>query len=440
MEGLRRLDRSRWAWWGVLLVIGVGMLGLNWMTPLLGDDYAYTHSWADWSVITSPLQIPASMLAHSYKMNGRLVSHAFEQLFLIYPKHLFDFCNAAMLVWVLAQCHRICVRPGSRSLLVLLLCGMSFWTFTPAFGHVCLWQDGSVNYLWSLGFGLFFLGPYLKAWLSPEEPGWRVWWKRLLFLPFAFLFGMYSEITSLAVLLMALGLLIACRISRRSGKSWLWLPLLAGAAGYWIMVHLPAELSEKGGSLELGKLLERLGVVWELCLERFLPLLICWGLLMLLACLRRTDPKRRLVSLAFLLGAVASFCVLAAASSLPLRCLCTGSLFLTAANVLLIAELLPGREKLLCLLAAAALCVVFCFSFEAGIRDNFEAHRLWLSQKAAIDHALDTGAGTAVLPQFRAETEYPACFNAKLNTKDPEAWPNKSMAAYYGLDGILGEK
>ena len=201
MEQLQRLNHSRTAFWTVLLLTGVGILGLNWMTPLLADDYTYVHSWADWSIIKSPLQIPASMYQHGLKMNGRMVSHAFEQFFLIFPKHMFDCFNAAMLVWVLAQCHQICAGKGRRSLLLFVLCGMGFWHFLPFFGQVCLWQDGSVNYLWSLGFGLFCLCPYLNAYLSPEEPGWANWWKRLLFLPAALLYGMYVETSSFAVIL-----------------------------------------------------------------------------------------------------------------------------------------------------------------------------------------------------------------------------------------------
>ncbi|MBQ2328031.1 MAG: hypothetical protein II382_02485, partial [Oscillospiraceae bacterium] len=102
MEKLKRADRSAGLRWVLLAGIGLIMLGLNWMTPLLADDYTYVHSWADWKRITSPLQIPASMYAHGFKMNGRIVAHAFEQLFLIYPKHLFDFCNAGMAVWLLS--------------------------------------------------------------------------------------------------------------------------------------------------------------------------------------------------------------------------------------------------------------------------------------------------------------------------------------------------
>ena len=440
MERLQRLDRSRTAFWMVLLLAGVGILGLNWMTPLLADDYTYVHSWADWSIIKSPLQIPASMYQHGLKMNGRMVSHAFEQFFLIFPKHVFDFFNAAMLVWVLTQSHRICTGKGRRSLLLFVLCGMGFWHFTPFFGQVCLWQDGSVNYLWSLGFGLFCLRPYLDDFLNPEDPGWDKWWKRLLFLPAALLYGMYVEASSFAVIMMALGLLIARRIHTKSGKTWLWLPLALMIAGYGIMITMPAELQEKAGDFQLLEVLRRLVDTLTVLLERFLALLLSWTALMTAACLRRTDGKRRLVSLAFLLGAFAGAGVLAAAATLPMRALCVCALFLIIANGILIAELLPQPEKILCFGLSAALCVCFALSFKAGLADNLRSHRQWLNFKAAIDHAIEAGERTAVVENLRPETEYSAAYGLTgLSSTDPDVWPNGSIASWFGLDGILAK-
>ena len=44
MEKLKRADRSAALRWVLLAGIGLIMLGLNWMTPLLADDYTYVHS------------------------------------------------------------------------------------------------------------------------------------------------------------------------------------------------------------------------------------------------------------------------------------------------------------------------------------------------------------------------------------------------------------
>lgn len=440
MERLKRIDGSRCAYWAALCLVGLCILGLNWMTPLLADDYSYTHSWADWAPIRSPLQIPASMYQHGLKMNGRMVSHAFEQFFLIFPKHVFDFFNTAMFLWVLAQCHRICVGKGRRSLLILALCGMGFWQFMPYFGQVCLWQDGSVNYLWSLGFGLFCLGPFLNAFLRPEDPGWNAKWKRLLFLPAALLFGMYVETSSFAVILMALGLLIARWIHTKKGKTWLWIPLGLMVAGYIVMITMPAELQEKAGAFQLSDVLGRLGEILSVMGRRFWALLLSWAVLMVSACLRRTDGKRRLVSFAFLLGAFAGGGVLAAAAVLPMRALCVCALFLVIADGILAADLLPQPEKILCFCLSAALCVCFALSFQTGVADNFRSHRQWLDFKAAIDHALAAGERTAIVENLHPETEYSAAYGlSKLSSTDPDEWPNGSIAGWFGLDSILAK-
>lgn len=439
MEIIKRADSSRWLRWAVMGLFGLIMLGLNWMTPLFADDYTYVHSWANWKIITSPLQIPASMIAHGSKMNGRIVSHGFEQLFLIYPKHLFDFCNAAIMVWMLSQCCEICCRPMQKRLLLLLFCAMSFWRFTPVFGQVCLWQDGAVNYLWALAFGLFFLKPFLRSYLTPEERPWPVW-RRTLFLIFALLFGMYSEVTSFAAILMAAGLLVAGRVGWKARDKWLWLAVLLAVAGFVIMATMPSEMALKTARPGLREMIRQLRQIAKLVLERFWILIAGWILLMTLACLRRTDPKRRMLSLAFALGAAASCGVLAAASYVPLRCLCTCSLFLTVADGILVCELLQKPEKPLVLLLCAALTGIFLVSFRAGMLDNFEVHRQWLAQKAVMDHALETGEGSVVLDRLHPKTEYAAAYGIVQPTPDdPDTWPNKDMAAYYGLDSIVAK-
>ena len=439
MEKLKRADRSAGLRWVLLAGIGLIMLGLNWMTPLLADDYTYVHSWADWKRITSPLQIPASMYAHGFKMNGRIVAHAFEQLFLIYPKHLFDFCNAGMAVWLLSQCCAICCPRSRRSALILLFCAMALWVFLPVFGQVCLWQDGSVNYLWALVFGLFSLKPFLKSWLEPDAPPMPVW-QRCLFLVFSLLYGMYSEVTSFAVILMELGLLIACSVRRKSWRSWLWLAAALSAVGFVIMATMPSEVALKTARPDLRTMLRQMLAVAKLVWARFWPLIAGWVVTMALALLRRTDGRRQLVSLAFALGAAASCCVLSAASYVPLRCLCTCALFLTVADGILLADLMEEPLKPVVLILCAALAVWFVPRFRVGIADNFESHRQWLNQKAAIDHAIETGETDLVLERLHPGTEYSAAYElAQPSTKKTKTWPNRDMAEYYGLDTILGK-
>jgi hypothetical protein len=239
---------------------------------------------------------------------------------------------------------------------------------------------------------------------------------------------------------MALGLLIARWVHTRSGKTWLWLPLVLMIAGYVVMVTMPSELKKKAGDLELMLVFEQFGEVCSEMKERFLIPMLSWAVLMALACLRRTDGKRRLVSLAFALGALAGAGVLSAATRVATRTMFPCALFLVIANGILIAELLSKPEKLLCLCLSAALCVSFFLSFSMGVADNFRTHRQWLDIKATIDHALEAGEKDVVVENLSPRTEYSAAYGlTKFSTTDPHEWPNSGAARWFGLDSLLGK-
>ena len=74
METIKKLNRSKWT----LLVLTGGMfslmLALNILTPYICDDFTYNLNFSTKEPLGSFLEIFESMYAHSYKMNGRLIS------------------------------------------------------------------------------------------------------------------------------------------------------------------------------------------------------------------------------------------------------------------------------------------------------------------------------------------------------------------------------
>ena len=96
MRRLSDLNRSK-----LTLAILTGgiftlMLVLNIMTPYICDDYAYNLNYLTREPLGSFVEIFESMYAHSYKMNGRLISHGLAQVFMLLPTIVFDIVNAAV--------------------------------------------------------------------------------------------------------------------------------------------------------------------------------------------------------------------------------------------------------------------------------------------------------------------------------------------------------
>ncbi len=436
MDKLKRADHSLWGRLGVLGGLYLVMLALNRWTPYLVDDYAYLFRWDNHEPLTGLGDLIPSMRAHAVTMNGRLLAHGLEQLFLLLPKTVFNLVNAGVLVYTLWAAEGFCLPEGKRSALLPLLLFAGLWVFLPVFGQVCLWQVGALNYLWALALSLAFLRPFVGAFRSPEAK--TPLGRKLLFLPLAFLAGGYTEISSLIAILMAGALTILLCLRRGSLRCWLILPLLAAAAGYALLMRMPGEAANKAGSLELEKLLNRMVGVSRLYLEHFKVLTLAWGVLMTLALLAKVPAGRTGLSLIFFLGGAAAAYELIAASYIPERCLCTTALLLLIADGILLTELLPGGNRPGVLCAAAALGLVFAFSFTGGFLDVRDTRLQANLREQSILAQRRGGSSTVYVTRISPATPYsPAYGQMDLNTEDPDSWPNCYMARYYGVERVV---
>ena len=108
MKRLSEWNRSRGA--SVLTCGGIFclMLVLNVLTPYICDDFTYRINFLTKEPLGSLWEIFPSMYAHSYKMNGRLISHGLAQVFMLLPPIVFDAVNAAVFAGTLMLMLRLC--------------------------------------------------------------------------------------------------------------------------------------------------------------------------------------------------------------------------------------------------------------------------------------------------------------------------------------------
>ena len=136
---------------------------LNYLTGYTGDDYMYHYFFESGrpSYSTIPLtlgDLPASLWNHYCTWNGRILTHALVQFFMIYNKIIFNICNSIVFILTgfLLLAH---IRPNFKNwtpyMLVIIYASMFF--FFPHFGLSVLWLSGSCNYLWMCALLLFYL-------------------------------------------------------------------------------------------------------------------------------------------------------------------------------------------------------------------------------------------------------------------------------------------
>ena len=443
MENLKKISQSNKWYHIILLLIFLYMFVLNCFTPYLADDFRYMFSWKTYEKIESLKDIVISMGAHRYFMNGRIVSHFLEQFFLMFPKIFFNLCNAFIFVWLIHSVYQICNYWEKRNTFLLISIAMAYWAFIPAFGQVTLWQIGSLNYLWALAFAMMFLKPYCTVYYH-ENSNYRIWqkqlWKKIIFLPLAFFFGMYSETTSLIGILMAFGILFASGRQKCHENWYLFLPVFSAVIGFIMLVSTPSEMQNKAeGLFSPYQIFLNVSNLTFILQKHFFLLCLAWVLLMLVAIRQKMSGKKRILSLGFFLGALASNYVLVVASYAAERSLCTTGLFLIIACMILLSELKSAREQFICQMLFCALSVQFAFSFITGSLDIAETyHRSCIREEQVVEQKAE-GKQDIYLNIIYCQTKYSPVYDLEdLDMENPNSWQNDPMAKYYGVERIYG--
>lgn len=439
MRRFEGLNRSGWT----LAVLTGGlfalMLALNILTPYICDDFTYRLNFLTKEPLGSFAEILPSMYAHSYKMNGRLISHGLTQVFMLLPTIVFDLCNAAVFAGTVYGVHRLCA--GERNGLVFAGVFCLLWLFTPSFGQVALWQVGAINYFWSLtGLVLFFAPSLLRFRDGRERLAKR--WQRTAFCLYGFFFGWYNEIASFVGICMAVCLeLLDVWMNRQKFRFRRLLPVLFACLGYLVMLSMPAQSANKQAEgLTLQALLLRADACTGMLRQFLLPLLALFGALLVLGLLAKLPKKTLVLAGLFALAGLCANYMPVAASYYPERCMCTTVLMLTMAVAFLAAPL--GHGKRLPLRCAACVCL-FALTLPTGLtgcRDIVSCWQQYQQREQTIAQALETGETAVTANVVQPQTPYSGFYGLRdLSTEDPETWPNHSMALYYGLDSIIGK-
>lgn len=356
---------------------------------------------------------------------------------MLMPKAVFNICNAAVYVCLMFLIYRIANQNKAHNFVLFVVVAMAFWYFTPAFGQVALWQVGSLNYLWALALGILFLLPFLFEFQVPGAPYSR--WKKILFSVIAIPIGMYTEVTSFITLLLSGILLSVILWKSKSPKSWLWIPFLLGCVGYLILLSMPAEIKAKTAEMSAEVILDNFVIITDLLRTHFLPLIIAWACLLVIAIYRKVPSRRLALSVLFLFGSIAASYMLIVAAYIPERSLCTSTMLLILSCCILLAELLNKPEKVFFFCGVSALTIVFVFSLIFGTYDIWTSHVAFSARETYVEEAKADGQMELLLPCIHANTKYSAFWDlTDLNTTTEDTWPNTQMSSYYGVTSILG--
>ena len=407
-------------------------LVLNVLTPYVCDDFVYLFSFSTKERLTNIADVFPSMYVHAFRMNGRIVSHSLVQIFAIFPPLVFDVVSSAVSTFIILFLGKV-FAAGKFSLVKSAASFAVIWCFTPDFGQSWLWQDGAANYMWSIAILLLFIFPFLKRY-GGGEPLKGVALK-ILFAVFAYLCGFYSEIASFVAMFIAVSLLIGDRIlNKKSLRTYLWVPIASAAAGYVSMFFMPAQVSAKSGGLSFSSLLHAL----EETDKFFRILMIVWAAVIIRAFIVKIEKKRIFLSFIFFAGGLGAGLMLGAALYIAPRCFSVVPvLFIAAILTVSVKQTVPFT--VLSSLALAALAVFFMIRLIPGVASVSDSFNQFKNREAIIEQEKEQGIKDHRLPIVTPLDQYSAFWGLRdLSLDDPDTWPNKSMAQYYGTGSIIG--
>lgn len=297
--------------WMAAAVFGI-LLIFNCLTPYIADDFVFAYAFDTGERLRSLPQLLQSLAFHYQEWTGRIVVKFFAQGFTMFPKLLFDLCNAAAYLGLGLVIYRLAAgrRSGRWDFVLFGLIQVALWEISPAFGQTNLWMCGACNYLWATLGCLSFLIPW-RYYLQKPFAAHR--WMPAVMAVAGLLAGWLSENTSAGLLVCLVLCIAALLLQKQRPPVWMWTGLAGAMVGFLILVAAPGNYNRNDVAPDTRPLLTRMAVRLFQCLnmlkDHALPLLLVFAALYTLLCLQ--NKKLMFWPLILLLGGLgANFAML----------------------------------------------------------------------------------------------------------------------------------
>lgn len=434
---MKKWDTNRKITAMIYAAIFLIMFLCNFLTPYLVDDFNYRLSFVTKEPLRNVWEIFPSMAAHAQSMNGRLSAHFLVQLFTLMPRIVFDLVNSGMfclLIWLITG-----YAFGNRSNLLTAAVFCAIWLYEPAFGEVNLWQDGAINYMWSVVVILAYLKPFARLYLDGNKGQCNIVFK-LGFLLFSLFAGSYSETSSAAAVFISFLLVVLSagengwRIDRYGAGC-----VVMAAAGYLTIYMAPAQWVNKSTELSVKTLINNFETA-TLMYASFGILAAAAVVLLVVNLSQCTEKKTILLGMVFVAGSLAANYIMIFAGYYPERSAVAAFVLLMTVLVMWISPVMKSVQWRTAAVSAVAVLMLAVFpALVSGVKDVATTYLRITENEHLICESRDQGISHVEVPMISPNTKYSALYGAKyLDMEDRYSWPNDSMAIYYGVESILG--
>lgn len=414
------------------------MLCLNFLTPLLADDYSYGLNLNE-KRIASIMDIFDYQVWHYFNWGGRTVAHTLAQILLVFPKAVFNILNsfiytALIYLIYLHGCFNKDNKDNKDNSYMLLLIHLILWFIIPVFGQSFIWLVGSCNYLWTTVIILYFLWLYRRNTLSEK------WYNLLFMFILGLLAGWTNENTSAGLIIILVFSLIINKVETRKfelSKTRLF-GIIGTLAGFIIMICAPGNYIRsaefKDDTFIIIKIIKRTLDITNNLENIILPLLIVIIILISLKIYHKKKIEKETYT--FILGGFAAIYAMVLSPTFPERAWTGAIIFFVIAIVILVYDLdtINRLYKFILVDFCIILSIIYVSQYMDLARNINYLRNTWNYRVDVINES----DKDKMFEFYKYETYNPRnpVYGLDDIGYDPNAWPNGSISKYYGIKGI----
>ena len=414
----------------ILFIIFMSMLVLNFLTPLIADDYSYAIGVTD-RRISSIIDIVNYQVHHYFNWGGRTVAHSIAQFFLMFPKGIFNVFNSMIYTVLIYLIYKI-AKVDNKKEKPYLLIGIHFilYFLTPVFGQTCIWLIGSCNYIWTTTIMLLLVYQYTNN-KDKKNSIIRV----ILMLLLGIIAGWTNENTSFGLIVVLTSLLLVNKFNKEKNKPWQISGVLGNIIGFAIMILAPGNFIRSQRFVDNDFILIKWAKRFINCTTGFyeycLPIIIALVILFTIYIYNR--KKINSLVYVFILGAIFSVYPMVLSPEFPPRSWFGVIVFFTIA-IMVFAHKLDDIHKIfkpIMMDIIVVSSVIFIADYLYLVKDINELRGVWNYRVQQIEESKDD----SVIEFYEYVSNNSKNPNYQLADIGTEAngWPNEDISLYYGV-------
>ena len=419
------------------------MLVLNFITPLMSDDFGYASS-------ASVLVALQQEYEHYMSWGGRSVVHFVVRIFLMAPKEVFNIFSALVYAGLTIMMYKAANPFRKHNISLYLFIVFSIWLYTINYGQAVLWLTGSINYLWGSFIILCFLSPYI-LYINNSRTFSGKYAPIVCMFFLGILAGWCNENTSGGAILFTVFAVIFCIIFKQKIQKWMITGMIGSVIGFLLMILAPGNavrsLHFTDNRHTLVLLANRVNSLTNVLRNDFAVLIAVFIVLIIMQILINKDRKRIYISFAyFITSIVIVYAMVLSPTMHGGRAMFGATIFMVMACAHCYAglsfEAVP--YKIAAMSFISILAFQFTTTFIGGVVDLGLTFRETYRRQRHIESQIEQGSYNITVKRITRgpATKYNAWPppNSPYDvTDDAEHSFNRDFARYYGIESIRAE-